>query len=292
MDEYEKVGEIWRKKETAGGGCGIVIIGIVILAWFQGQGQKQQDAGPPSTEKSTVVIDGTKGGKQKAGPPVADRVVLVDQTFPGWERGLDITLDKVELLTNYRMRWSFTYTNRTGADIRVSAASGAFVLDDLGNKYKFLAGGTVGEQDEGLIVNGQRWKYWIEFQRPVAEASELYCTIATGIPRMTVRITGTKSEGSVTSGRVKLFTKVAVSAGVQAWVEVGGERKAEWPVGAKEVTLDLPTGTHQLTVRAAFTVPAPAKKGKPAEPVRQTRVQFDRRVTVEADKTVDVSVDP
>jgi hypothetical protein len=225
---------------------------------------------PPEPEPAVPVVP--------AGPAV-DKVILVGQSVPGWERGQEIVLERVELLPNFRMRWHLTHINRSGKDISVYSVPGAFVVDDLGNKYKWLDDSITKGESEGTIVNGQRWKYWADFQRVEPAASTMTVTwSATGPPRMTVRLSAAKSDAPLLSGKVRLFSKNAVVAGVEAWVEVNGERKTDWAVGAKEVALELPPGTYQITIQSVYQK-------------RKTQV-FRRAVTVETDKTADVSVDP
>lgn len=80
-----------------------------------------------------------------------------------------------------------------------------------------------------------------------------------------------------TDGTLILRTKAPVAAGVEAWVEIEGKRKADWKAGTKEVSLALAAGDYRIAVYSV------ANKVK--------RIVFDETVAVPPDTTLPLDVE-
>jgi hypothetical protein len=66
-----------------------------------------------------------------------------------------------------------------------------------------------------------------------------------------------------------------VLTGVEAWVEIDGERVAQWREGARELQVTYAAGTHQLSVHSVYAgVPRTFFKGTVTIPAGETREIF------------------
>jgi hypothetical protein len=80
------------------------------------------------------------------------------------------------------------------------------------------------------------------------------------------------------TGQLELRATVPILEGVDAWVEVDGNRSANWMVNTAEVRVSLPAGLHRVTVRSIY------------QGVLGTF--YDQDVQVAADATTSVHVGP
>ena len=78
-------------------------------------------------------------------------------------------------------------------------------------------------------------------------------------------------------GVLMLETKRPVLKGVAAWVEIDGQRKADWKVGTTELRLFLPAGRYRVTVYSIYR--------------RVKRTIYDQQVTVIGNETATVNVE-
>jgi hypothetical protein len=103
--------------------------------------------------------------------PSSERLYELNQVVNGTEQGFGVTLAKIVILQNGRMRWYFEFYNRTG-DSRALWLSypDSYLADMNGNRYAILADSSNTNPQgsfEIFIANGSRLDHWLEFPAPI-----------------------------------------------------------------------------------------------------------------------------
>ena len=190
-----------------------------------------------------------------------------------------ITLERIELCADRKMRWYFTFWNqsampRTGCVYPLekdgSGAKQSWVTDERGNSSGAV-GSSMGNAYRFELPQGEKLVFWIDFEEPLPGAKVLTAWFwkedgKIGLPTCVVPLTD--SSQSTGTGEFELTMGTALVKGVVAWVEVDGVKAADWEVGKKEVTLTLPAGQHRVRVMAAVK--------------NKTTTHFDKFVVVTA----------
>lgn len=120
-------------------------------------------APPP---QAVAVKQPAGGAVQAAAGPDATKSVSVNRKLESWDTRLTITLDTIELLTaENKMRWNFSVFNQTGETQVLGGTENSYVTDKTGDTLKFLSKSTANRYTLE-IPNGQKVKYWFDFQSP------------------------------------------------------------------------------------------------------------------------------
>jgi hypothetical protein len=181
--------------------------------------------------------------------------------------------------------------------------------DDLGNHYrlhKFDLGDDLYFREkspltlrrEYTIHPGDRVTDFLFSERPVAPAKMLFLTLpqrnvgGSGTLKLqmppTLNVPKPVEPAKPAKGILVLKAKRPVRKGIEAWVEIDGERKADWPEGADELGMTLPAGEHQVTVYSMITVPSRIHVSGFAK-IKQTI--YDKKVNVPGNETTTVNVE-
>jgi hypothetical protein len=213
-------------------------LGVVVLAVGAPKPSPPTDTKSPSTSPDS--------------PRVVRTIPLNHALAPNDPR-IDFTLDRIELLSNHRMRWHFTFWNRRAREVRVGLWEGknTYVTDEKGNRSDSLTTSTGGSTPH--VADGEKSHLWIDFQEPLSGWEKLTARFAAGsdydnIPMLTVGQDGTV----VRYGKLVLKSQEEVKKDVKAWVEVNGRKDQDWPGGTKQLEVIVPSGKGTVTVRSLY----------------------------------------
>jgi hypothetical protein len=124
------------------------------------------------------------------------KTIVLNRPLQSWNERIELTLEKIELRADHRMRWFVSVWNKSGKKdrIRISGqVSGAdvYVTDQAGKKCSYIRS-SMGDFIELPI--GENLRFWLDFEGPLAGATALTAHFTTGdtktLPQIVVRLPG------------------------------------------------------------------------------------------------------
>jgi len=117
---------------------------------------------------------GTSPGKPSVVPAKSEPIVKtikLDRKLEYWDPRVTLTLVKIDLRNDRRMRWEFAFWNQSG-ERREGVVGDAYVTDEHGNHCKRLDS-SFGGWNSFQIDDGVKAGVWIDFQEPGPGAKTL-----------------------------------------------------------------------------------------------------------------------
>lgn len=214
----------------------------------------------------------------------AEKTVPVNATIASGDPRVEIVLLRVDLRNDRRMRWHFTFWNKTGKEMTYSVYPDkdvVYVTDDQGRRSNPLTSST--GQHSIHLPDGEKVNYWIDFQEPFPGARVITARFtASGktLPTLVVSLAGAITPGAPTTGSGTLILRsgTKIRDGVDAWVEIDGKRVTGWAVGTSEVEIPVPAGNHRVSVLSVYQ--------------KKRSVVFDQMCTIPPSERTTIQVAP
>lgn len=150
------------------------------------------DSGPVA-QQPLVVMPGPGVNPLPPPPPPSAEVkktIAIERPIQSANASVRVTLDKVDLLSNKRVRWHFTLQNESTAAVNFSVVpTQSYAIDNLGDRKSGIEHSIKGSAVVALPP-GQKIDYWIDFHEPGAGATSLTAHFGGGLPALKVNLFG------------------------------------------------------------------------------------------------------